>query len=99
MVIFFYSNTLLGGKRMEANYKKFRKVPPYMTKAGIQIGLLYQEPFEARMGRDEYAWQQTFLEQRYKPFNGEVYFIDKLILAVSIIGIIVILLGGIYGFV
>ena len=84
---------------MEADYKKFRKVPPYMTKAGIKIGLLYQEPFEARMGRDEYAWQQTFLAQRYKPVKEEIYFIDKCIFAVSVVGIVVILLGGIYGFI
>jgi carbohydrate-selective porin OprB len=44
---------------MKTDYKRFRKVPPYMTKAGIQIGLLYQEPFEARMGKDEYAFQQS----------------------------------------
>jgi hypothetical protein len=99
MILLPYSNTLLGGKRMEADYKKFRKVPPYMTKAGIQIGLLYQEPFEARMGKDEYAWQETFLAQRYKPVKGEIYFIDKIIFAVSVVGIIVILLGGIYGFI
>jgi hypothetical protein len=84
---------------MKTDYKRFRKVPPYMTKAGIQIGLLYQEPFEARMGKDEYAWQETFLAQRYKPVKGEIYFIDKIIFAVSVVGIIVILLGGIYGFI
>jgi hypothetical protein len=83
---------------MKTDYKRFRKVPPYMTKAGIQIGLLYQEPFEARMGKDEYAWQETFLAQRYKPVKGEIYFIDKIICALSVVGIVLILLGGIYGF-
>jgi hypothetical protein len=83
---------------MKTDYKRFRKVPPYMTKAGIQIGLLYQEPFEARMGKDEYAWQETFLAQRYKPVKGEIYFIDKIICALSVVGIVIILLGGIYGF-
>ena len=37
---------------MEANKKHYRKVPPYMTKTGIQIGLLYQEPFETRASKD-----------------------------------------------
>jgi hypothetical protein len=83
---------------MKTDYKRFRKVPPYMTKAGIQIGLLYQEPFEARMGKDEYAWQETFLAQRYKPVKGEIYFIDKIICALGVVGIVIILLGGIYGF-
>lgn len=83
---------------MKTDYKRFRKVPPYMTKAGIQIGLLYQEPFEARMGEDEYAWQETFLAQRYKPVKGEIYFIDKIICVLSVVGIVLILLGGIYGF-
>ena len=83
---------------MKTNEKRYRSVPPYMTKAGIQIGLLYQEPFEARMGKDEYAWQETFLAQRYKPVKGEIYFIDKIICALSVVGIVIILLGGIYGF-
>lgn len=69
-----------------------------MTKAGIQIGLLYQEPFEARMGRDEYAWQETFLAQRYKPVNTNTLFIDKVIVAICVLGLIGIVLGGIYGF-
>lgn len=83
---------------MKTNYKKYRKTPPYMTKAGIQIGLLYQEPFEARMGRDEYAWQETFLAQRYKPVNTNTLFIDKVIVAICVLGLIGIVLGGIYGF-
>jgi len=83
---------------MKTNYKKYRKTPPYMTKAGIQIGLLYQEPFEARMGRDEYAWQETFLAQRYKPVNTETLFIDKVIVAICVIALVGIILGGFYGF-
>jgi len=78
--------------------KNYRSVPPYMTKTGIQIGLLYQEPFEARMGRDEYAWQETFLAQRYKLVNNNTFFIDKLIVAISVIGLVGIVLGSIYGF-
>ena len=78
--------------------KNYRSVPPYMTKTGIQIGLLYQEPFEARMGRDEYAWQETFLAQRYKLVNNNTFFIDKLIVALSVIGLVGIVLGSIYGY-
>lgn len=78
--------------------KSYRRVPPYMTKTGVQIGLLYQEPFEARMGRDEYAWQETFLAQRYKPVNNNTLFIDKLIVAISVLALAGIILGGIYGF-
>jgi hypothetical protein len=77
--------------------KNYRSVPPYMTKTGVKIGLLYQEPFEARMGRDEYAWQETFLAQRYKPVNNNTFFIDKLIVAISVIGLVGIVLGSIYG--
>jgi hypothetical protein len=69
-----------------------------MTKTGIQIGLLYQEPFEVRMGRDEYAWQETFLAQRYKPVKTETLFIDTVIVAICVIALIGIILGGIYGF-
>lgn len=82
-------------KEMKKNY---RSVPPYMTKTGIQIGLLYQEPFEARMGRDEYAWQETFLAQRYKPVNTNTLFVDKVIVALSVILLIALVVGGFYGF-
>jgi hypothetical protein len=50
------------------------------------------------MGRDEYAWQETFLAQRYKPVNNNTFFIDKLIVAISVIGLVGIVLGSIYGF-
>lgn len=78
--------------------KSYRKVPPYMTKTGVQIGLLYQEPFEARMGRDEYAWQETFLAQRYKPVKTEILVVDKVIVGLSVLALVGIILGGIYGF-
>lgn len=75
--------------------KQYRRVPPYMTKTGLQIGLLYQEPFEARMGRDEYAWQETFLAQRYKPVKDKSLFIDTVIgvLCVTLLAAIVV---GVY---
>jgi hypothetical protein len=78
--------------------KHYRKEPPYMTKTGVQIGLLYQEPFEARMGRDEYAWQKTFIAQNIKPVKTETLFIDKVIVAICVLALIAIILGGIYGF-
>ena len=77
--------------------KNYRSVPPYMTKTGIQIGLLYQEPFEARMGRDEYAWQETFLAQRYKPVKTNTLFVDSVIVATCVVLLIGIVIGGFYG--
>ena len=78
---------------MKQNY---RKTPPYMTKTGIQIGLLYQEPFETRASKDADALQQTLLEKRlYKPKS--LITIDWLIVALSVVGLIGIVFGGIYG--
>lgn len=84
---------------MEANYKKYRKVPPYMTKTGLQIGLLHQEPFEARMDHDAYRLQEALLAQKYKPVKKEVLFIDGVIGFLSVILLISIVLGVIYGFI
>jgi hypothetical protein len=81
---------------MEANDKKYRKTPPYMTKAGVQIGLLYQEPFETRASKDADAFQRVVLEKKlYKPKSPIT--IDWLIVAVSVVGLIGIVFGGIYG--
>ena len=96
MIYSLYSNTLLGGKRMEANDKKYRKTPPYMTKAGVQIGLLYQEPFETRASKDADAFQRVVLEKKlYK--QKSFITVDFLIVAISVVGLIVIVFGGIYG--
>jgi hypothetical protein len=98
MVIFFHSNTFLGGKRMEANDKKYRKTPPYMTKTGVQIGLLYQEPFETRASKDADVLQQVVLKKRlYKPKSFIT--IDWLIVAISVVGLLAIAIGGFYGWV
>jgi hypothetical protein len=98
MVIFFHSNTFLGGKRMEANGKKYRKTPPYMTKTGVQIGLLYQEPFETRASKDADVFQQVVLNKRlYKPKSFIT--IDWLIVAISVVGLLAIAIGGFYGWV
>lgn len=82
---------------MEANDKKYRKTPPYMTKTGVQIGLLYQEPFETRASKDADALQQALLEKRlYKPKNYIT--VDWLIVAISVVGLFAIMFGGLYGF-
>jgi hypothetical protein len=81
---------------MEADYKKFRKVPPYMTKAGVQIGLLYQEPFETRTSKDADAFQRVVLEKKlYK--QKSFITVDFLIVAISVVGLLAIILGVIYG--
>ena len=81
---------------METNEKRYRKVPPYMTKAGVQIGLLYQEPFETRASKDADAFQRVVLEKKlYK--QKSFITVDFLIVAISVLGLIVIVFGGIYG--
>lgn len=81
---------------MEANKKHYRKTPPYMTKTGVKIGLLYQEPFETRASKDADAFQRAVLEERlYKPKNHIT--IDWMIVAISVIGLFVIIFGGLYG--
>ena len=81
---------------MEANKKQYRKTPPYMTKTGVKIGLLYQEPFETRASKDADALQQALLEKRlYKP-KGHIT-VDWIIVAISVAGLFVIIFGGLYG--
>lgn len=81
---------------MEANDKKYRKTPPYMTKTGVQIGLLYQEPFETRASKDADALQQVLLEKRlYK--QKSFITIDWIIVAISVAGLFAIIFGGLYG--
>ena len=83
---------------METNYKKFRKVPPYMTKAGIQIGLLYQEPFEPRMDKDGFALQRALLKQKHN-VNEPYVTIDGVIVAVCVVLLIAFIVGAFYGFI
>lgn len=81
---------------METNQKRYRKTPPYMTKTGIQIGLLYQEPFETRASKDADALQQVLLEKRlYK--QKSFITVDWVIVAISVVGLFVIVFGGLYG--
>ena len=82
---------------MEADYKKFRKVPPYMTKTGIKIGLLYQEPFEARIDKDAYKLQRALLAQKYKSVNRFQLTSDMLVVIVCVIILIGFIIGGFYG--
>ena len=82
---------------MKTDDKKYRKTPPYMTKTGVQIGLLYQEPFETRASKDADAFQQVMLEKRlYKPKSHIT--VDWLIVAISVVGLLAIVFGGIYGY-
>lgn len=74
----------------------YRKTPPYMTKTGIQIGLLYQEPFETRASKDADALQQVVLEKRLYKLKKHIT-VDWLIVAISVVGLASIILGGIYG--
>lgn len=81
---------------MKTENQKYRKTPPYMTKTGVQIGLLYQEPFETRASKDADALQQALLEKRlYKP--KEHITIDWIIVAISVVGLVLIVIGGLYG--
>ena len=83
---------------MEANDKKYRKTPPYMTKTGVQIGLLYQEPFETRASKDADVLQQVVLNKRlYK--QKSFITVDWLIVAISVVGLLAIAIGGFYGWV
>lgn len=67
-----------------------------MTKTGIQIGLLYQEPFETRASKDADALQQVVLEKRLYKLKKHIT-VDWLIVAISVVGLASIILGGIYG--
>lgn len=82
---------------MEADYKKFRKVPPYMTKTGVKIGLLYQEPFEARIDKDAYKLQEALLTQKHKPVNRSQLTPDMLVVVVCVVILIGFVIGGFYG--
>lgn len=68
-----------------------------MTKTGVQIGLLHQEPFEVRASKDADALQEALLNKKlYKP---KTYInADLIIVVISVAGIFVILFGGLYGF-
>jgi hypothetical protein len=68
-----------------------------MTKAGIQIGLLYQEPFEARIDKDAYKLQKNLLLRRFGRAKKFYLTIDSLIVIVSVISLIVIFIGALYG--
>lgn len=67
-----------------------------MTKTGVQIGLLHQEPFEVRASKDADALQEALLNKKlYKP---KTYInADLIIVVISVAGIFVILFGGLYG--
>ena len=81
---------------MKTNYKKYRKTPPYMTKAGVQIGLLYQEPFEARIDKDAYRLQEALLSKRYKAdYREPIHYGDLAVGVVSVILLIALIVLGV----
>jgi hypothetical protein len=82
---------------MKTDDQKYRKTPPYMTKAGIKIGLLYQEPFEARIDKDAYKLQRALLAQKHKPVNRFQLTPDMLVVIVCVIILIGFIIGGFYG--
>jgi hypothetical protein len=82
---------------MTADYKKFRKVPPYMTKTGIQIGLLHQEPFESRIDKDAYRLQEALLKKRYKgEYKEPIHYGDLAVGVVSVILFIILIVMEVY---
>ena len=82
---------------MKTDEKRYRKVPPYMTKAGIKIGLLYQEPFEARIDKDAYKLQRALLARKYKHVNRFQLTSDTLVVIVCVVILIGFIIGGFYG--
>ena len=82
---------------MKMDDQKYRKTPPYMTKAGIKIGLLYQEPFEARIDKDAYRLQEALLARKHKAVKRFQITPDMLIVIVSVITLIGFIVGGFYG--
>jgi hypothetical protein len=80
---------------MKTDYKRYRKVPPYMTKTGIQIGLLHQEPFESRIDEDAYKLQRALLKKKTYKYREPIHYGDLFIGIVSVIGIIAFILLGV----
>lgn len=82
----------------KANYKKYRKVPPYMTKKGIQIGLLHTEPFETRIDKDAYRLQEALLSKRLDNKSNDkkpIHYGDLAVGVVSLIALIVLIVMGV----
>ena len=84
---------------VKANYKKYRKVPPYMTKTGVQIGLLYTEPFETRIDKDAYRFQEALLSKRLEDkmdYEPPIHYGDLAVGVVSVIGLIILVVMGVF---
>jgi hypothetical protein len=73
----------------------YRKVPPYMTKAGIQIGLLHQEPFESRIDEDAQRLQKALLNKKIYKYRKPIHYGDLFIMIVSTIAIIAFIVLGV----
>jgi hypothetical protein len=74
--------------------RHYRKVPPYMTKTGIQIGLLHQEPFESRLDKDAQRLQKSLLKKKIYKYKEPIHYGDLFVIIVSAIGIIVLITLG-----
>lgn len=77
---------------MKTNY---RKTPPYMTKTGVQIGLLHQEPFESRMDEDAYRLQRALLNKRYLKQDDGTLLIDKVIFILCVALLVGMVIGAV----
>lgn len=77
---------------MKENHKHYRKTPPYMTKTGVQIGLLYQEPFEVVVDDDAFNVQGAYLRRFGTKRKQEFHPGDFAVCVVSAIIFIAILL-------
>ena len=67
-----------------------------MTKTGVQIGLLYQEPFEARIDRDAYRLQEVLLTKKTYKYREPIYYGDLIVGIFCVIGIIICIALEIY---
>ena len=68
-----------------------------MTKTGVKIGLIYQEPFEARIDKDAYKLQRSLLSKRFNRVKKFYLTIDSLIVILSVVSLVGIVIGVIYG--
>lgn len=81
---------------MKEDYKKYRQVPPYMTKTGVQIGLLHQEPFEVVVEEDAFNLQSAFLQKHNTTFKRQIHQGDLAVGVVSVIIFIAIIVMDVF---
>lgn len=66
-----------------------------MTKTGIQIGLLYTEPFETRIDKDAYRLQEALLSKKANTYKPPIHYGDLAVGVVSVILFIALILMGV----